>query len=60
MPPRPWSQRVPHTDDPELALFLTRLAQAMDDRKDRIGEHLATDPEPWTPPRARPRPRRPA
>jgi hypothetical protein len=48
LPPPPWTEQIPATPDPELALFLTRLAAAMDTRKHAIGEHLATSPEPWT------------
>ena len=48
LPPRPWSEQVPCTADPELREFLTRLAEAMDARKDRIGEQLADFPEQWT------------
>jgi hypothetical protein len=48
LPPRAWSQRVPDTPDPELRRYLTQLAEMMDARKDRIGEHLASYPEPWT------------
>ena len=46
--PRPWSEQVPQTADPELREFLTRLAEAMDGRKERIGEHLADHPGQWT------------
>jgi conjugative relaxase-like TrwC/TraI family protein len=45
--PRPaesWSQRVPETADPAHQRYLRELAAAMDDRTERIGEHLAARP----------------
>jgi hypothetical protein len=47
LPPRPWTEQIPATPDPELHLFMTRLAAAMDARKHAIGEQLAIQPEPW-------------
>ena len=47
VPPRPWSDRIPPTRDPEQQRFLTDLAAAMDARKERIGEHLSDAPPPW-------------
>jgi conjugative relaxase-like TrwC/TraI family protein len=48
--PRPadsWSQRVPVTADREHQRYLHELAAAMDDRTERIGEHLAARPPAW-------------
>jgi conjugative relaxase-like TrwC/TraI family protein len=48
--PRPagsWSQRVPETADPAHQRYLRELAAAMDDRTERIGEHLAARPPAW-------------
>jgi hypothetical protein len=42
-----WSQRIAGTGDPELDRFIIDLAQAMDDRVRRIGEHLAQTPPRW-------------
>jgi hypothetical protein len=47
LPPRPWSERVPETTEPELRRFLTDLAAAMDARKERIGEHLVEHLPAW-------------
>ena len=46
-PAESWSQRVPHTADPEHQRYLHELAAAMDDRTERIGEHLAARPPAW-------------
>jgi hypothetical protein len=45
--PRPWAEQVPETADPERHRFLAELAQAMDDRARRIGEHAACHALPW-------------
>jgi hypothetical protein len=48
--PRPadsWSQRVPEAADPEHQRYLRELAEAMDDRTERIGERLAARPPAW-------------
>ncbi len=45
--PRPWSEQVPAVGDPDLHRYLTELAQAMDERKARIGEFAAEHPPPW-------------
>ena len=42
-----WSQRVPETANPEHQRYLCELAAAMDDRTERIGEHLAARPPAW-------------
>ena len=48
--PRPadsWAERVPATTDPARQQYLRNLAAAMDDRTERIGEHLAARPPAW-------------
>jgi conjugative relaxase-like TrwC/TraI family protein len=42
-----WLQRVPETADPAHQRYLHELAAAMDDRTERIGEHLAARPPAW-------------
>ncbi len=44
---QPWSDQVPEAADPDQQDYLTRLAAAMDARKDRIGEHAAEARPPW-------------
>jgi conjugative relaxase-like TrwC/TraI family protein len=46
-PAENWSQRVPETADPAHQQYLRELAAAMDDRTERIGEHLAARPPAW-------------
>jgi conjugative relaxase-like TrwC/TraI family protein len=46
-PAESWSQRVPEIADPEHQRYLHELAVAMDDRTERIGEHLAARPPAW-------------
>jgi hypothetical protein len=46
-PAENWSQRVPETADPAHQQYLHELAAAMDDRTERIGEHLAAKPPAW-------------
>ena len=46
-PRKPWTELVPQTGDPELDRFLAELAQAMDDRITRIGEHAAQTRPEW-------------
>jgi len=46
-PPDSWSQCVPETADPEHQRYLNELAAAMDERTERIGEHLAARPPAW-------------
>jgi hypothetical protein len=42
----PWSARMPDTGSPELNQYLRELADAMDERTRRLGEHTAkTNPE---------------
>lgn len=44
---RPWTQQVPRTGDPEMDRFMAELAQAMDDRVTRVGEHAAQTSPAW-------------
>ncbi len=46
-PQRPWSDRVPTFSDPAKQEYVTRLAQAMDERKERIGEHASETEPSW-------------
>jgi hypothetical protein len=46
LPLSPWSERVPEIADPERQEYVRRLAEAMDERTERIGEHaVQTQPE---------------
>jgi conjugative relaxase-like TrwC/TraI family protein len=47
LPAPPWSAQVPQTEDAERRAYLTQLAAAMDERKQRIGEHAAASALPW-------------
>jgi hypothetical protein len=47
LPPRPWSAQVPALADPDRQASITEIAALMDARKDRIGEHAASHPQPW-------------
>jgi hypothetical protein len=47
LPQRPWSERVPVVSAPDRQRFITDLAQAMDERKERIGEHAAETAPSW-------------
>ncbi|MGH3305224.1 MAG: AAA family ATPase, partial [Streptosporangiaceae bacterium] len=42
-----WSDRVPHLADPEIGSYLAELAAAMDERRERIGEHAAEQQPQW-------------
>ena len=44
---RTWAAQVPVAPDAERQRFLEQLAQAMDERKERIGEHAARVEAPW-------------
>jgi conjugative relaxase-like TrwC/TraI family protein len=44
---RPWSEQVPETGDPHTDRYARELAQAMDDRARRLGEHAAEHPPAW-------------
>jgi hypothetical protein len=46
-PWRPWSERVPELSDPDRQRFVTELAEAMDGRRARIGEHAAQTSPGW-------------
>ncbi|HUZ50910.1 MAG TPA: MobF family relaxase, partial [Streptosporangiaceae bacterium] len=46
-PPGPWSARVPDTGSPDLNRYLRDLADAMDDRTRRLGEHTAQTQPAW-------------
>jgi hypothetical protein len=46
-PWRPWSQRVPEICDPVRQEFLHQLAAAMDERRERLGEHAARTQPAW-------------
>jgi hypothetical protein len=46
-PQGPWSGRVPVFGDPAKQEYVTGLAQAMDERKERIGEHAAETGPSW-------------
>ena len=42
-----WTSRTPATGSPDLTRYLTELAQAMDDRTRRIGEHATAIRPTW-------------
>ena len=44
---RPWSEQVPETGDADTDRYACELAQAMDDRARRLGEHVAEHPPAW-------------
>lgn len=44
---RPWSDRVLQSGDPERDRYLRELAEAMDGRRERIGEDAAEHERPW-------------
>ncbi len=46
-PWQPWAQRVPHLADPGRRQFVAELAEAMDTRRARIGEHAAQTAPAW-------------
>jgi hypothetical protein len=46
-PQGPWAQRVPQLPDPERHAYLAELAQMMDGRKQRLGEHTAQSAPAW-------------
>ena len=46
-PFRPWTERVPSTDSADLDRYLRELAEAMDDRVRRLGEHAAATQPSW-------------
>jgi hypothetical protein len=44
---RPWTEQVPETGEPDTGRYARELAQAMDDRTRRLGEHTAEHPPAW-------------
>jgi hypothetical protein len=44
---RPWTEQVPETGDPDTGRYGRELAEAMDDRARRLGEHAAEHPPAW-------------
>jgi len=47
LPAGPWSAQVPALADPGRQAYITEIAALMDARKDRIGEHAASNAPPW-------------
>jgi len=48
LPAGPWSARVPAIADPERRAYVTQVAELMDARKERLGEHAAgLGARPW-------------
>jgi conjugative relaxase-like TrwC/TraI family protein len=47
LPARPWSEQVPDIADPARRGYVAALAEAMDDRRARLGEHTAETCPPW-------------
>ena len=43
----PWSARVPAIAGPERRAYVTQVAELMDARKKRLGEHAADSAPPW-------------
>jgi hypothetical protein len=43
----PWSAQTPQLDNPERRGYVVQIAQAMDERKERIGEHAAEGKLGW-------------
>jgi AAA domain/TrwC relaxase len=43
----PWADRVPDITDPERREYVTAVAQAMDERTERLGEFTAQAPPVW-------------
>jgi hypothetical protein len=46
-PPGPWRERVPQIADPARQKYVRRLADAMDERTERIGEHAVEARPEW-------------
>jgi len=44
---RPWAEQGPETGDADTDLYARELAEAMDDRARRLGEHAAERPPAW-------------
>ena len=47
LPPGPWSEQLPDIADSERQAFAAQIAEMMDARKVRIGEHAAENALPW-------------
>jgi len=47
LPLGPWSERVPQIADPERQEYVRRLAEAMDERTERIGEYAVQARPEW-------------
>jgi hypothetical protein len=47
LPLGPWTEQVPDLADPERQAFIAQIADMMDARKVRIGEHTADSALPW-------------
>ena len=47
LPLGPWGEQVPDISDPERQAFVAQIADMMDARKVRIGEHLTENALPW-------------
>jgi hypothetical protein len=47
LPLRPWSERVPEIADPDRQEYVRRLAEAMDERTEWIGEHAVHVQPEW-------------
>jgi hypothetical protein len=47
LPAAPWSAQVPAIADPERRAYVAEIAAMMDARKDRIGDHAASQALPW-------------
>jgi DNA transposition AAA+ family ATPase len=45
---RPWLDQTPKTGDPDLDRYARELAEAMDERQRRLGEHAAENQPAWT------------
>ena len=46
-PQRPWASRVPHLLDPDRQAYLAEIAAMMDDRKQRLGQHVVQANPAW-------------
>jgi conjugative relaxase-like TrwC/TraI family protein len=46
-PVGPWAERVPDLGDPDRTEYVRQLAAAMDERKERLGEHTAEAAPAW-------------
>ncbi len=47
LPERTFGERVPEVEDPEIQEYVRDLAEAQDDRRERLGESAAERAEPW-------------